>query len=52
MNERSVVLVTGASSEIGKGIAELLVARGYQVFGTSRKPSDGSVPQGWAPLYV
>jgi NAD(P)-dependent dehydrogenase (short-subunit alcohol dehydrogenase family) len=34
-----VVLVTGASTGIGKCCAEHLVSRGYRVFGTSRKPS-------------
>jgi short-subunit dehydrogenase len=33
------VLVTGASSGIGKAIAELLAERGYRVFGTARKPA-------------
>lgn len=32
-----VVLVTGASSGIGKAIAEELASKGYLVFGTSRK---------------
>jgi len=31
-------LVTGASSGIGRATAAALVARGYRVFGTSRKP--------------
>lgn len=33
-----VVLVTGASSGIGRSIAELLKDKGYKVYGTSRKP--------------
>lgn len=33
-----VVLVTGASTGIGRAIASLLAQKGYQVFGTSRKP--------------
>ncbi|WP_245424567.1 oxidoreductase [Rhizobium sophoriradicis] len=35
---RSVALVTGASSGIGLATAESLVKAGYRVFGTSRKP--------------
>lgn len=44
-----VVLITGASSGIGKAMAQLLKEKGYKVYGTSRKPqsenygpSDGS----------
>ncbi|MFN8374201.1 MAG: SDR family NAD(P)-dependent oxidoreductase [Anaerolineae bacterium] len=33
-----VVLITGASMGIGQAIAKALAARGYRVFGTSRKP--------------
>jgi NAD(P)-dependent dehydrogenase (short-subunit alcohol dehydrogenase family) len=35
----NVILVTGASSGIGKATAEQLAQRGYRVFGTSRKPA-------------
>ncbi|MBT8237647.1 MAG: SDR family oxidoreductase [Croceitalea sp.] len=35
--ERKVVLVTGASSGIGKAIGLLLAEKGYTVYGTSRK---------------
>jgi NAD(P)-dependent dehydrogenase (short-subunit alcohol dehydrogenase family) len=35
--KRDVVLITGASSGIGKACAEHLAQRGYQVFGTSRR---------------
>ncbi|WP_439621619.1 SDR family NAD(P)-dependent oxidoreductase [Gemmata sp.] len=34
-----VVLVTGASSGIGRATARLLTDRGYRVFGTSRRPA-------------
>jgi NAD(P)-dependent dehydrogenase (short-subunit alcohol dehydrogenase family) len=34
------VVVTGASSGIGHATAELLVKRGFQVFGSVRKPGD------------
>jgi len=42
MNERDaqVVLITGASSGIGRICAETLDAQGYRVYGTSRKPPD------------
>ena len=39
MSDRRVVLVTGASSGIGQGTAELFAQRDYRVFGTSRKPT-------------
>src|SRR4029450_1365674 len=34
-----VVLITGASSGIGRATAELLAARGYRVFGGVRAPA-------------
>ncbi len=37
-------LVTGSSSGIGRATAELLVTRGYRVFGTSRNPAGVEIP--------
>lgn len=39
MKESRVVLITGASSGIGKSCAELLAKKGFRVYGTSRKAS-------------
>ncbi len=39
-----VVLVTGASSGIGRAIADLLHARGHRVYGTSRRPEAHTAP--------
>ena len=38
-----VVLITGASSGIGKACAELLVERGHIVYGTSRKEQESTL---------
>ena len=44
MNNHKVVLVTGASSGIGKYCAEYLSQQGHRVYGTSRKVDfNGSV---------
>jgi NAD(P)-dependent dehydrogenase (short-subunit alcohol dehydrogenase family) len=38
-SQKKVVLVTGASSGIGRACAELLAGRGYRVYGASRRPA-------------
>lgn len=45
-----VVLVTGASSGIGKSIAEYLSQKGYRVYGTSRRPESYPQPEKYALL--
>jgi len=42
------VLVTGASSGLGKAMAERLVAQGHSVVGTGRRVDDGTVANGVA----
>jgi short-subunit dehydrogenase len=42
--ETTCVLITGASSGIGRAIAVRCVAEGYRVFGTSRDPAAESPP--------
>lgn len=39
-----VILITGASSGLGKALAETLSARGHIVYGTSRRPSGQALP--------
>ncbi|MGC4119912.1 MAG: SDR family NAD(P)-dependent oxidoreductase [Myxococcales bacterium] len=57
MDKTGLCVVTGASSGIGKALAEALAAAGYRVLGTSRKPpappvGSSSAPQAfeWAAL--
>ncbi|HEX3275707.1 MAG TPA: SDR family NAD(P)-dependent oxidoreductase [Gemmatimonadales bacterium] len=53
MTGRPIALVTGASSGVGRATAVVLAARGYRVFGTSRRP-EAEAPAGIAmvPLDV
>ena len=46
IQKQRVALVTGASSGIGKAIAQLMAKNGYTVFGTSRKASGQTVQTG------
>jgi len=46
VSDRRVVLITGASMGLGHAMAELLVADGWTVFGTSREPENYST-HGW-----
>ena len=47
----SVILITGASSGIGKSMAEYLTERGYRVFGASRsRPEKANFE--WVPMDV
>ena len=47
-----VILITGASSGIGKSIATYLHHKGFKVYGTSRNPRTNSVQYGMVALDV
>lgn len=52
MTDQKVVLITGASAGIGQATAHLLAAKGFTVFGTSRKPDVTARPYRMLPLNV
>src|SRR4051812_16947416 len=52
MGANQVALITGASSGIGQATAELLAARGFTVFGTSRAPDQIARSYALLPLDV
>jgi short-subunit dehydrogenase len=51
LSKRKVVLITGASSGIGRVTASLLAKNGYRVFGTSRQP-DTNTPSEYEMLQL
>lgn len=48
MPEKKVVLITGASSGLGRACAANLVGKGFTLFGTSRQPAE--MPTGVQPI--
>jgi NAD(P)-dependent dehydrogenase (short-subunit alcohol dehydrogenase family) len=46
MSSQRVVLITGASSGVGRSTARLLSQKGYKVFGTSRNPTGADATPG------
>ncbi len=47
-----VILITGASSGIGRSTAEYLVKKGHRVFGASRSEPEGAVDFEWVHMDV
>ncbi len=45
--KRKTVMVTGATSGIGRAICSTLQSAGYEVFGTGRNVETGARPEGW-----
>ena len=45
-----VILITGASSGLGKSMAEYLSGKGYTVYGTSRFPNKYKIPNNYSLL--
>ncbi|MEM9176504.1 MAG: SDR family NAD(P)-dependent oxidoreductase [Myxococcota bacterium] len=52
MPDQQSVLVTGASSGLGAAMAERMAARGWRVFGTSRKPRPDADGIEWVAMDV
>src|SRR5262245_10316893 len=50
MSDARVVLITGASSGVGRSTARLLALNGYRVLGTSREPAAAEQPAGFEML--
>lgn len=51
-DESKIILITGASSGIGKASAEYLTKQGYTVFGTSRYPGSYPAPENFTMLQM
>jgi NAD(P)-dependent dehydrogenase (short-subunit alcohol dehydrogenase family) len=49
---KQCVLITGASSGLGAAMAERMLARGWHVFGTSRKAQPAASPIEWIEMDV